>query len=87
MPVDCGVPVVTMLVCAFYHCTRGYGCELRTRHSLRPLLPEGLKLGRDPRRENAGAWRKSSPRKRHFVELGKLITSATSAQMKDSERV
>jgi LysR family transcriptional regulator, hydrogen peroxide-inducible genes activator len=33
------------------------------------------------------AWRRSSPRKRHFVELGKLITQATSAQMRDSELV
>jgi hypothetical protein len=35
-------------------CTRGYGCELRTRHSLRPLISEGgfsQQLGRDPRRE------------------------------------
>ena len=31
------------------------------------------------------AWRRSSPRKRHFVEIGKLITTATSAQMRDSE--
>jgi LysR family hydrogen peroxide-inducible transcriptional activator len=30
------------------------------------------------------AWRRSSPRKRHFVEFGKLITSATSVQMRDS---
>ena len=40
-----------------------------------------------PRRVVGLAWRKSSPRKRHFVELGKLITSATSAQMKETERV
>jgi len=40
-----------------------------------------------PRRVVGLAWRKSSPRKRHFVELGKLITSATSAQMRESERV
>jgi LysR family hydrogen peroxide-inducible transcriptional activator len=33
------------------------------------------------------AWRRSSPRKRYFVELGKLIISATSGQMKDSEMV
>jgi LysR family hydrogen peroxide-inducible transcriptional activator len=40
-----------------------------------------------PRRVVGLAWRRSSPRKRHFVELGKLITSATSVQMKDSELV
>jgi LysR family hydrogen peroxide-inducible transcriptional activator len=40
-----------------------------------------------PRRVVGLAWRKSSPRKRHFVELGKLITSATSALMRESERV
>jgi len=40
-----------------------------------------------PRRVVGLAWRRSSPRKRHFVELGKLIISATSGQMKDSERV
>ena len=40
-----------------------------------------------PRRVVGLAWRKSSPRKRHFVELGKLITSATSAQMKETERL
>jgi LysR family transcriptional regulator, hydrogen peroxide-inducible genes activator len=34
-----------------------------------------------PRRTIGLAWRKSSPRKRHFVELGKLITEATAAQM------
>jgi LysR family hydrogen peroxide-inducible transcriptional activator len=28
----------------------------------------------EPRRVVGLAWRKSSPRKRHFVELGKLIT-------------
>ena len=38
-----------------------------------------------PRRVVGLAWRKSSPRKRHFVELGKLITSATAGQMKASE--
>ena len=66
MPVDCGVPVVTTLVCfpflharlscAFHFCTRGYGCELRIRHSLRPLLSRVIaqQLGRYPRRENAG---------------------------------
>jgi LysR family hydrogen peroxide-inducible transcriptional activator len=40
-----------------------------------------------PRRVIGLAWRRSSPRKRHFVELGKLITQATSAQMRDSESV
>jgi LysR family transcriptional regulator, hydrogen peroxide-inducible genes activator len=40
-----------------------------------------------PRRVAGLAWRRSSPRKRHFVELGKLITSATSGQMRDSEMV
>ena len=33
------------------------------------------------------AWRKSSPRKSHFLELGKLITAATSGQMLASEAV
>jgi LysR family hydrogen peroxide-inducible transcriptional activator len=40
-----------------------------------------------PRRVVGLAWRRSSPRKRHFVEFGKLIISATSGQMKDSEMV
>jgi LysR family hydrogen peroxide-inducible transcriptional activator len=40
-----------------------------------------------PRRVVGLAWRRSSPRKRHFVELGKLITQATAAQMRDSELV
>jgi LysR family hydrogen peroxide-inducible transcriptional activator len=40
-----------------------------------------------PRRVVGLAWRRSSPRKRHFVELGKLITQATSVQMRDSELV
>jgi LysR family hydrogen peroxide-inducible transcriptional activator len=40
-----------------------------------------------PRRIVGLAWRRSSPRKRHFVELGKLITQATSEQMRDSELV
>jgi LysR family hydrogen peroxide-inducible transcriptional activator len=40
-----------------------------------------------PRRVVGLACRKSSPRKQHFVELGKLITQATSAQMQASERV
>src|SRR5258708_2786115 len=43
--------------------------------------------GPQPRRVVGLAWRRSSPRKQHFVELGKLIISATSGQMKDSERV
>ncbi|MBV8921983.1 hydrogen peroxide-inducible genes activator [Bradyrhizobium sp.] len=38
-----------------------------------------------PRRTIGLAWRKSSPRKRHFAELGKLITQATAAQMQLSE--
>jgi hypothetical protein len=40
-----------------------------------------------PRRVVGLAWRRSSPRKLHFVEHGKLITSATSGQMRDSEMV
>src|SRR5689334_9393677 len=40
-----------------------------------------------PRRTIGLAWRKSSPRKRHFAELGKLITEATAAQMQLSEAV
>jgi len=40
-----------------------------------------------PRRVVGLAWRKSSPRKRHFADLGKLITQATSAQMRDSATV
>ncbi len=40
-----------------------------------------------PRRVVGLAWRRSSPRKRHFVELGKLIISATSGQMRDSEKL
>ena len=40
-----------------------------------------------PRRVVGLAWRRSSPRKRHFVEFGKLITQATSGQMRDSEMV
>jgi LysR family transcriptional regulator, hydrogen peroxide-inducible genes activator len=40
-----------------------------------------------PRRIVGLAWRKSSPRKNHFVELGKLITAATSGQMAASEAV
>jgi len=41
----------------------------------------------EPRRVVGLAWRKSSPPKQHFVELGKLITQASSAQMRESERV
>jgi LysR family hydrogen peroxide-inducible transcriptional activator len=40
-----------------------------------------------PRRIVGLAWRKSSPRKSHFVEFGKLITAATSGQMLASEAV
>src|SRR5689334_15107901 len=40
-----------------------------------------------PRRTIGLAWRKSSPRKRHFLELGKLITEATAAQMQLSAAV
>jgi LysR family hydrogen peroxide-inducible transcriptional activator len=40
-----------------------------------------------PRRVVGLAWRKSSPRKNHFIELGKLITAATSGQMAASEAV
>src|ERR1700739_3568816 len=39
----------------------------------------------EPRRGIGLAWRKSSPRKRHFAELGKLIAQAAAAQMKESE--
>jgi LysR family transcriptional regulator, hydrogen peroxide-inducible genes activator len=35
-----------------------------------------------PHRVIGLAWRKSSPRKRHFVELGKLITQAASPQLR-----
>lgn len=38
-----------------------------------------------PHRVIGLAWRRSSPRKRHFAELGKLITSVTAAQMRDIE--
>jgi hypothetical protein len=51
---DCfGVPVVTCS-CAFFICTRGCGCLLSTRHSLRPLFFEGPvdeQLGRIVSRE------------------------------------
>ena len=39
----------------------------------------------EPRRVIGLAWRKSSPRKRHFAELGKLIAQAAAAQIKESE--
>jgi LysR family hydrogen peroxide-inducible transcriptional activator len=39
----------------------------------------------EPRRIVGLAWRKTSPRKRHFAELGKLITRATQAQMRETE--
>jgi len=39
----------------------------------------------EPRRVIGLAWRKSSPRKRHFAELGKLIAQAAAAQMRESE--
>jgi LysR family hydrogen peroxide-inducible transcriptional activator len=40
-----------------------------------------------PRRVVGLAWRRSSPRKPHFVEFGKLITSVTSVQMRHSRMV
>ena len=39
----------------------------------------------EPRRVVGLAWRKSSPRKRHFAEFGKLIAQAAATQMKESE--
>jgi LysR family transcriptional regulator, hydrogen peroxide-inducible genes activator len=39
----------------------------------------------EPRRVIGLAWRKSSPRKRHFAELGRLIAQAAAAQIKESE--
>jgi len=49
----------------------------------------GIRLMRfadpEPRRVIGLAWRKSSPRKRHFAELGKLIAQAAAAQMRESE--
>jgi LysR family transcriptional regulator, hydrogen peroxide-inducible genes activator len=39
----------------------------------------------EPRRVIGLAWRKSSPRKRHFAELGKLIAQAAAAQLKETE--
>lgn len=37
-----------------------------------------------PNRVIGLAWRRSSPRKRHFVELGKLITAVMAEQMRDA---
>jgi LysR family hydrogen peroxide-inducible transcriptional activator len=39
----------------------------------------------EPRRVIGLAWRKSSPRKRHYAELGKIIAQAAAAQMKETE--
>ena len=39
----------------------------------------------EPRRIIGLAWRKSSPRKRHYAELGKLIAQAAAAQMKETD--
>ena len=39
----------------------------------------------EPRRVVGLAWRKSSPRKRHYAELGKIIAQAAAAQMKETE--
>lgn len=39
----------------------------------------------EPRRVIGLAWRKTSPRKRQFAELGKLIAQAAAAQMRESE--
>jgi len=41
----------------------------------------------EPRRVIGLAWRKSSPRKRHYVELGKMIAQAAAVQMKEAEAV
>ena len=41
----------------------------------------------EPRRVVGLAWRKSSPRKRHYAELGKIIAQAAAAQMKETEPV
>src|SRR5436190_1382466 len=51
MPGVSGVTVVTTLVCSFLFCMRGCGRARRARHSLRPLLSEGVhaQLGRFPR--------------------------------------
>ncbi|HLG79629.1 MAG TPA: LysR substrate-binding domain-containing protein [Bradyrhizobium sp.] len=39
----------------------------------------------EPRRVIGLAWRKSSPRKRHYAELGKIIAQAAAAQIKETE--
>ena len=39
----------------------------------------------EPRRVIGLAWRKSSPRKRHYAELGRIIAQAAAAQMKETE--
>jgi LysR family hydrogen peroxide-inducible transcriptional activator len=39
----------------------------------------------EPRRVIGLAWRKSSPRKRHYVDLGRIIAQAAAAQMKETE--
>jgi LysR family transcriptional regulator, hydrogen peroxide-inducible genes activator len=39
----------------------------------------------EPRRVIGLAWRKSSPRKRHYVDLGRIIAEAAAAQMKETE--
>jgi LysR family hydrogen peroxide-inducible transcriptional activator len=39
----------------------------------------------EPRRVIGLAWRKSSPRKRHYAELGKLVAQAAAAQLKEAE--
>jgi LysR family hydrogen peroxide-inducible transcriptional activator len=39
----------------------------------------------EPRRVIGLAWRKSSPRKRHYAELGRIVAQAAAAQMKESE--
>jgi LysR family transcriptional regulator, hydrogen peroxide-inducible genes activator len=39
----------------------------------------------EPRRVVGLAWRKSSPRKRHYAELGRIIAQAAAAQMKETE--
>src|SRR5882762_6593834 len=62
--------------------------ELSIHLVCRLLLEKKKKFNNpQPRRVVGLAWRRSSPRKRHFVELGKLIISATSGQMRDSEMV
>jgi LysR family transcriptional regulator, hydrogen peroxide-inducible genes activator len=39
----------------------------------------------EPRRVIGLAWRKSSPRKRHYVDIGRIIAQAAAAQMKETE--